>query len=334
MEGYSREVQMVHSSIAVGLHYADLRGHSRLDQEGLVKDFLSAEMSIPFDITQAGLWRMAAFHMDGDELVFVFQCHHAIIDGWSDALFMTELNNLYLELGSDISYRPSVLSSSYRDFIIEHEVNKRDVSIRDFWKEELAGYERLSLFSEESDVSIGHYHLSKDKIARLESFAKDHNTTVKAVSMSAYLYLLQVLSLGREDIVTGLVSHMRPSCEDSDRLLGCFLNTIPFKIDVFQDISGEDLISSVHEKLIGLKDKERLSMLDISMLHQQSGRQGNPFFDVLFDYVDFHEYGSVAEDISIDSSYEDLSDLAIGGIDLTNTFLDFMINRTGGLSIN
>ena len=42
--------------------------------------------------------------------------------------------------------------------------------------------------------------------------------------MGYLVFVIAVLSLGREDIVTGLVSHMRPSCEDSDRLdgqIGC-----------------------------------------------------------------------------------------------------------------
>ncbi|WP_316634067.1 non-ribosomal peptide synthetase [uncultured Flavobacterium sp.] len=330
MEGYATEVQMVHKDIDARLHYVNLRDQAREEQEKTIKDFLDNEMKSPFIVNTAPLWRMAAFDLGQDEVVFVFQCHHAIIDGWSDALFMTELNNLYLELEQNPAFSPTPLQSSYRDFIIEHEVAKRDPAIQTFWKEELKGYNRLTLFTEEEDISMSHYQLSKEEINTLEQFAKAHNTTVKAVSLGAYMYMLKVLSYNSEEIVTGLVSHMRPTCEDSDKLLGCFLNTIPFKVGVSNDISADKLIDGVHQKLIGLKDKERLSILEISLLHNKQGRQGNPFFDVLFDYVDFHAYGAIEEEKATEDQYNNLSGLSIGGIDLTNTFLDFIIDRTDG----
>ncbi|MBO9596140.1 MAG: AMP-binding protein, partial [Niabella sp.] len=330
MQEYATEVQMVHKTIAVTLNYVDLRNQQRQQQEKTVKDFLAKEMESPFIVNQAPLWRMAAFDLGADEVAFVFQCHHAIIDGWSDALFMTELNNLYLELGENPEFVPAPLKSSYRDFIIEHETAKRDPAIQSFWKEELQGYDRLMLFTAEEDVTMNHYQLSKEEVVRLEQFAKARNTTVKAVSLGAYMYMLKILSYGSQEIVTGLVSHMRPTCEDSDKLLGCFLNTIPFKAGIEHHANADELIDTVHQKLIGLKDKERLSMLEISLLHNKQGRQGNPFFDVLFDYVDFHAYGAIEEEQFTQDQYDNLAGLSIGGIDLTNTFLDFIINRTDG----
>ena len=71
-------------------------------------------------------------------------------------------------------------------------------------------------------------------------------------------------------------------------------------------------------------------MLEISLLHNKPSDRANPFFDVLFDYVDFHAYGAVQEEEQSEGLYSGLSGLEIGGIDLTNTYLDFIINRTGG----
>jgi len=119
--------------------------------------------------------------------------------------------------------------------------------------------------------------------------------------------------------------------EVSEYQLGTSSDKSESDAESLDELSGDELIDVVHKKLIGLKDKDRLSMLEISMLHNEQGRQGNPFFDVLFDYVDFHAYSAVQEAASSSvEQYEGLASLNIGGIDLTNTFLDFIINRTGG----
>ena len=320
---------MVHKKIGVTVEYQDLSAIRRTRQEQAVHRYLSSEMERPFDVTAAPLWRMAAFNFGQDEIVFVFQCHHAIIDGWSDALLMTELNNLYLQLGEDAAYRPKPLQSDYKDFIIEHELSKRDEAIRSYWQQELSDYTRLDLFTPQEEITLHRYNLEEGRLKRLEKTARQLNTTMKAVSLSAYLYMLKVLS-STDEVLTGLVTNMRPNCGDSDKLLGCFLNTIPFKISAGQGTTGAQMVSQVHDKLIAIKDKERLSMLEISLLHNKPSDRANPFFDVLFDYVDFHAYGAVQEEEQSEGLYNGLSALEIGGIDLTNTYLDFIINRTGG----
>src|SRR5690606_27001980 len=92
---------------------------------------------------------------------------------------------------------------------------------------------------------------------------------------------------------------------------------------------GATLIAAVHQLLVAIKDRERLSMFEIARIHNKQQEAGNPFFDVLFDFVDFHVFGAVKEEAAQQRHALPGLDLT-GGIDLTNTFLDFMINRTGG----
>ena len=37
---------------------------------------------------------------------------------------------------------------------------------------------------------------------------------------------------GKQDVVTGLVSHTRPHERDGEKVLGLFLTTMPFRIDL------------------------------------------------------------------------------------------------------
>jgi surfactin family lipopeptide synthetase A len=260
-------------------------------------------------------------------VVIVFQCHHAIIDGWSDSLLMTELNNLYMELTVNPGYRPEKLKTSYRDFIIQHEVDKRNTSIKKFWKEELSGCKRLDLFTDEYDHQSLEHMLDSEGLQKLQSLADNLGVTIKEISLGAYLYLLSVLNHTPE-VLAGLVTNTRLACEDGDKVLGCFLNAIPVRVTIDSGMECSEFIRQVHDKMVELKEYERLSLLQIADLHNhQVGR--NPFFDTFFNFVDFHSFKSVKNEAAI--AKDGTSSLVnIGGSGSTNTYFELHVNTTGG----
>jgi tyrocidine synthetase-3 len=321
---FESEVQLVHTAVAVDVPFQDLSSLSLQEQEDLVKAFLVAEHQQPFEVTNAPLWRMNAFGLGADEVLFVLQFHHAIMDGWSHASFVTELNNLYLTLGQNPAYKPGALKSSYRDFVIQHETDRKDHAVRAYWQQELEGYKRLDLFTEEP-VAFASYTraVEPDYQKKIEKLATELHTSVKTVSLTAYLYLLRLLTY-EGDVVAGIVTNTRPGCEDSDKVLGCFLNTVPLRLLIDEELNPGALITSVHEKLIKLKENERLSLLEISRLHDVQQQAGNPFFDTFFNYIDFHAYESLQEGEPV------APEANVRGNTRTNIHLDASVEMTGG----
>ncbi|MFN8887555.1 MAG: non-ribosomal peptide synthetase, partial [Cyclobacteriaceae bacterium] len=303
-------------------------------QRKIIQDFFAAERKRPFGVSSAPLWRMNVFNKGNDEIVFAFQCHHAIIDGWSDALLMTELNNLYLALGRDAHAKPTPLMASYRDFIIQHESDRHDEQVKQFWRDEIKGASRLDLFTHE-EIPDGFYRQNDYAFVYvLEKAASQLKTSLKVLSVAAYLYTLRILTNDME-LTAGLVTNTRPNCEGGDQILGCFLNTIPIRIDVDDHFTARDWVTKVHEQLVKLKNYERLSMLEISALHPGSAKYRNPFFDVIFNYVDFHAYSTLIDNADSAEVRQDLH--AFAGHGVTNTLLDFTVNATKksyGVNIN
>ena len=93
---------------------------------------------------------------------------------------------------------------------------------------------------------------------------KKDNITPKGLFLSGYLYLISLLSI-EKDITVGLVTHRRPMVEDGDKILGCFLNTIPFRsqMDFITPDSWIEYIKRVESELQELKGRDRLSLLEI-----------------------------------------------------------------------
>ncbi|HEY0066024.1 MAG TPA: amino acid adenylation domain-containing protein, partial [Flavisolibacter sp.] len=325
IKDYGAEVQVVYKKIGVSVHHMDLADLDAAAQQTAVLDYLRSELEHPFDVSRAPLWRMTVFNFGNEEHGFAWQFHHAIMDGWSNASFITELNNVYLKLKEAPSYHPGKLRSDYKDFIIQHEVDRRDEQVREFWKQELSEHTRLDLFMEEDELKEYSYTIDHDRVQKLKSAAAGMNITVKALSFSAFLQVLKVMNYGSE-IVVGLVTNTRPVAEDADKILGCFLNTIPFKTIIGKDVPCADFVAGIQQKLVELKRFENLSMADIAMMLHQTSNAGNPFFDVLFNYIDFHVYNAVQQEVPESAGVKGAAAAGLFSQERTNTYFDFNIN--------
>jgi len=331
MQDYEQEVQIVHKNVEVPVFYEDLSHLGSIkEKEQIIASFLQSELGNPFDVTHAPLFRMAAFNIGNDTIVFVSQCHHAIIDGWSDSMLLTELNNLYLALLEDDTFKPEKIKAGYKDYVIEHEIDKKDAEIKSYWKEELQDSSKLNIFTNTPISSVFGNVLFENEVNELKHLAANLGVTVKEISLSAYLYMLSILN-SDPDVVTGLVTNNRPSCEDGDKILGCFLNTIPLRFTINYELTIKDFIAEVQNKLISLKKYERLSLLQIASLSDNLQSNENPFFDVYFNYVDFYSYDKIKSEIKESSSSDKEEAVSLIGANKTNTFLDFNVNTTGDL---
>ena len=326
LEEYEEEVQFVHKKVAVVVPFRDISGLTPSAQEKEVKEFVLSELNNPFVVTEAPLWRAHVFLLNKDEVVFALQFHHAIMDGWSHASITTELNNVYLKLGEDPSFNPGKLKSTYKDFIIQHGIDKKETAIREFWERELSDYKRQELFTEEYEFNGYVQTLDNETLDKLKKTAASLNTSVKVISLSAYLYMLNALSYDSEAL-TGIVTNNRISSEDGDKVLGCFLNTIPLRVIIDSTTTGADLVNTVHHKLIELKEYERLSLLEIARMHDAV--TGNPFFDTFFNYVDFHAYKSLKEDVQHTGKKRSASVVNGSSSTRTNMPLEVSVNLTG-----
>jgi len=324
---FAKGIAIVYKAININFNmfaYDHLEGDVFTDK---LNKFLNNELKRPFEIDQAPLWRAAIFNSAKDS-TFVFQFHHAILDGWSLASFATELNNTYVSLlhGEKLQHLEQ-LKSTYKDAIISAIVHKDTHQHSSFWKNELDEYKRLDLFDDKivNERASGSYeHDDLEKLSqRLE---KDH-ISIKAVFLGAFISALNLLTYQNE-ITIGLVTNTRPASEDGDKILGCFLNTIPFRFKFDSHLTWKELFLAVEEKLLGLKGNDATTLFDINRLVEPHSSGVNPFFDVIFNFTNFHIYNDLNNELFSKEETEKSFEIAIeesSGSFLTNTFLDFNI---------
>ncbi|MCP4214565.1 MAG: amino acid adenylation domain-containing protein, partial [bacterium] len=266
-----------------------------------------------------------------DSIVLAWEFHHAIMDGWSVNSFLVELHNTYFALSSDPAFVPGKLKCSYKDFIIEHLIEKKKKENIRYWQKELEDYQKLDFPKVPGNSSAGQFkhfviHLGGEPVEKLKPTARKYNSNLKHLCFAAYVYMLNMLSY-KNDLVVGLTSHNRPSVEDGDKLIGCFLNTIPVRIKIPPSITWADYIRLIEKKIIEIKNHDGLPFAEITNAVGEKTGEGNPITDNLFNFVDFH----IREHITRENSPQvDERDQPWERYGFSNTFFDFTVNNTMG----
>ncbi len=334
MHDYEEPVQVVYKNVPPDIQHRDISHLEREQQEAFLRQVVIDDRAQPLDTSRAPLWRFRLFALGNDILAVLFVVHHAIVDGWSNATLMTELNNTYLRLKAGGEVKGEKLKATYKDFVLEQLAVKRSPEAAQYWKRELEDYKRL-VFPNRKDNSPATAPMQRKTIApgaplaaRLKEAAKNYRTSFKHLCFTAYTLMFSMLS-HENDFVVGLVCNGRPNREDSDKLVGCFLNTVPARVTVPHPVTWKVYAREVDERLLRMKFYDKFPLFDIKDLIGEKSSEENPFFDVLFNFVDFHVYGGAGAGEAVDAGTGDRVLPRMDGHENTNTLFDFTVNTTG-----
>ncbi|HAA16451.1 MAG TPA: hypothetical protein DCE41_34000, partial [Cytophagales bacterium] len=317
LDGFEVPVHLIYEQVALALDAEDLSHLSDEAQKAHIAAYMEAErIKRPFQTETPGLWRMRVYTLAPQKWILLFQFHHAILDGWSAASLLTELQQTYTK---GIEHPP--LQFSYRDYVQEQALLKESPEADAYWQHQLSGYKKLSLFEETSNNAYHQQVISGDALERLNHTVKELGVPLRSVLLSAYLFALRMTTYDN-DVLAGVVTNGRGVAADADKALGCFLNTVPLRVLPNQPGQGyATFVHQVHEQLTAQKPYENLSLFELSRRYAEEGKGENPFFDTLFNYLDFHVYEQMGEALN-DLEDSDLFELSF---EHTNTFLDVLV---------
>lgn len=337
IDGFDEPVQVVYRTIPLDILHQDLSHLSREEQQAYLRDYLTEDRKKAFEVAMPPLWRMRIFSLAGDRIAALWIFHHAILDGWSNASLLTELNNTYLRLSADPHYVPARLKNSYKAYVAEQIAEKRKEEVIGYWENELAGYRRLvfpGLSSQERQKQKGAtvkkvaFDFGSPFLQKLRELEKKYDTSVKNLCFAAYLYMLYMNSYDN-DFAAGLLTNNRPVCEDGDQILGCFLNSVPFRVIMPANITWEDYIVRIDRRILELKRYERLSLMEIVKITGERTEDRNPLFDTLLNFIDFRIFNQVMSQKK--SRRAENTPLQVEGHENVNTLFDVTVNTVFGV---
>ncbi|GAB1543624.1 non-ribosomal peptide synthetase [Scytonema sp. NUACC21] len=294
---FSIPLQLVHQQVELLLQVEDWCHLNDSEQEEALAAWFEAEKKRHFDWTHLPLVRFFVHRRTREAFNLTVSCHHVILDGWSVASMMTELLKRYSSLWRKaVDYVLPQFSVAYRDFIALEQQALASSETQRYWSEQLNGstftrLPRWSWLSKNANVrehGMQEVTLSPEIFAGLKQLAQTAEVPLKSVLLAAHLRVLNFLS-GEEDVLTGLVANGRPEQNDGERVLGLFLNTLPFRLQLTGG-TWTDLVQQVFAA-----EREMLPHRRYPLAQIQKSLGGEPLFETAFNFTHFHVYEQVLQ---------------------------------------
>jgi non-ribosomal peptide synthetase component F/thioesterase domain-containing protein/acyl carrier protein len=245
---------IVSPKAAVRIDLVDLNGIAESEREGAADRIVHAEVTRPFNLSQAPLIRTTLIKIGAEESIFILTMHHIVSDGASILIFFRELSALYRAF---VKNEPSPLAElpiQYADYALWQRDWLRKSSVSQqlaYWKDKLSGHlPVLDLPTDHARPYIQTHSgarvvrtLSEDVTRSLTALSRREGATVFMTLLAAFQTLLHRVS-GQDDIIVGSPISNRPRSE-TENLIGFFLNNLALRTDLSGDPTFREVLSRV-----------------------------------------------------------------------------------------
>ncbi|WP_147041331.1 non-ribosomal peptide synthetase, partial [Skermanella aerolata] len=290
--GFAEAMQVVHIGATVPLEIDDLRSLPGKRRDEAIAAFLAAEKSNGFSLVTAPLFRVHLHRLEDEIVQVTISFHHAILDGWSVATLLTRLIGTYLGRRVDLGDGNTSVPAC---FIALERAAVADAGMRGFWASRVTGLDVTRLprlgIKQPDDVRTGKVSrhlvsLPEGLSARLAASADRLGAPIKSLALASHLRVLAFAS-GRNDVVTGYVTHGRPELDGASEVAGLFLNTVPLRLDLPHG-TWRDMVAALVREEGEVLTNRRLPVAEIKRL-----AGGADLYEAGFNFIHFHVYAGI-----------------------------------------
>jgi amino acid adenylation domain-containing protein len=244
-ERRAEPLQVVRAATHVELPWEvdDWREQTQSEQAARLDAFLQADRERSFDLSKAPLLRLALIQTGAARYAFVATHHHLLLDGWSQALLLTEVFACYraFQRGQEPVLAPERPYREYIAWLQQQELSAAEA----FWRQALAGFVAPTPFGVDRrattaglasrDYADQHMLLALAQTAVLQTFARQQQLTLNTLVQNAWALVLSRYS--REaDVLFGAVISSRPAAlAGVETMIGLFINTLPVRVPIPSD---------------------------------------------------------------------------------------------------
>ncbi|WP_262285282.1 amino acid adenylation domain-containing protein [Micromonospora sp. MA102] len=220
----------------VAVPVVDLTGAA--DAEAELASMLAAGAGHSFDLATGPPWQVTVYRLAADTHVLAVTVHHAVFDGWSEALLYDELAGAYARaVAGDPPARPP-LPATYADYAVWRAERDRRRGAADlaWWTDHLAGAPTvLDLPRDRPRPAVQTYagveaavRLTEAADRAVRDLAARRGTTVAAVLLAGFGELLRRLTGADDHVLGAIVADRRLAAFDD--VIGFFIDTVPVRV--------------------------------------------------------------------------------------------------------
>ena len=281
----------------------DWQGLSSTEQTQHWQQFLHTQREQRFKLSHASLFSCTVLQLADQHYKVVITYHHMLSDGWSDALLLKELAEMYAAACERQTARLAPVRP-YRDYIrwLQHQ----DLEpARAFWQQELSGVQfptplptttARATHDLAANIIARHFDLSSALTVQLQSWARVQAITLPTVILGVWALVLSQYS-GESDVVFGMTVSDRPGeLSGVEDMVGLFLNALPLRIVVDGKKPIREWFQQIQQKSLAIRHYAFVPLVEIQKVSQVSGHL--PLFNSLVTVDSFAVAGGLRQSLS------------------------------------
>ncbi len=289
----SGPVQVIFPELKIDVPLMDFSSNVAAEDE--IKAFIDDESIRLFDLSKGPLIRASIIKRSDAFYTLFLNFHHIILDHISIVQFAEELSEIYaayIEGKASPLVEPELQYADYSVWQIENQTHEKLQSKLEFWIEQLKGkpqYLDLPLDSPRPAMQsmIGEeYYLTLplNLTQRLKNLSREESVSMFITLMSAYAMLFGIYSK-QTGVSVGTPFANRSHQPELEKIMGCFINTIPIFTDLSGNPSFKDVLKRVRKMVFSASANQDLPFeMIVEELQPKRDTSFNPLFQVGFTF--------------------------------------------------
>jgi amino acid adenylation domain-containing protein len=285
-------VQEVLREVEVPFDSQDWRGASPAEQQRRLEQFLALDRRRGFSLTEAPLIRLALIRFGNEDYRLIWTFHHVISDGRSDVLVSKEVFAHYEAFceGKELQLPDA---PSYRNYGAG--LRQQDTSLQEsFWRRRLSGFTTPTYIAprttsedagnRDNGRAEKSLRLSQSDTTALEVLAQEHGLTLNTLLQGVWALLLSRYT-EEDEVVFGVIKSCRRSAlavQDSDFVVGPFINTLPMRVRVAPQMSVLEWLKELRTQWTSLRDYDQTPLQNVQDWSELS--HDVPLFDSIITF--------------------------------------------------
>jgi amino acid adenylation domain-containing protein/non-ribosomal peptide synthase protein (TIGR01720 family) len=306
--------------------------HLSPDEQSLkLKKLLEEDRQLKFDFKQPPLSRWCYIKISEFKSYLLWTHHHILLDGWSGAIILAQLKDVYQQLISNKI--PRILySSPYKEYI--HYLEKHKDTYERFWVSYLEGMKltdqlqsKLSLQEySNNDYECYEFEFSRDDTDDIKLCSKNLQITLNTLIQGAWAILLSLYNQN-DDVVFGVtVSGRNIDLENIENIVGLLINTLPLRVRVNKEKNLKEFLVELQQNMMQVN-----SMVGSSLARIKSFAKNQQHQDIFNNILIFENFPA---DLNFLNGSETFGLEKIQAFEKTEYPLSLTVNSSKNLSFN
>ncbi|MBI3653762.1 MAG: AMP-binding protein [Acidobacteria bacterium] len=249
-------VQVISTQATMDFQVRDLSDLAAAEREPAAKAILHEESLKPFDIAKEFCVRFRLLRLEENLHWLVLVAHHMVFDTWSMGVFSREMSAIYGALREGRRATLPELEIQYADFACwEKQAEEEGRLARQlaYWKTKLQGApEMLPLPLDrprkpfQGSRGKSEPFLFGESVSNaVQALGQQERSSIFMILLAAFAILLHRYGGGSDLVISSAVGNRKLS--GTDGLIGCFMNTLLFRVQLAGDQSFRDLLQQIRE---------------------------------------------------------------------------------------